>query len=130
VNLLVDSAVYIGLLRAGVDVRQRLLPALQAGELYNCGVVRAEVVRGIINPRVKAGMIAFFDITPEVPVDAKMWRDISELGWELGRKGKTPPLTDLVIAACAMRIRATLISPDAHFEDVPTLLLRSDLPGL
>lgn len=129
-NLLVDSAVYIDLLRARVDVRQRLLPVLQAGALYNCGVVRAEVLRGVINPRIKAGMEAFFDITPEVPTDAKMWRQVSEMAWELERKGKQPPLTDLVIAACALRIRATLISPDAHFRDVPDLLLRTDLPEL
>ena len=129
-NLLVDSAVYIDLLRAGIDVRQRLLPALQAGELYNCGVVRAEVLRGIKSPRIRAGMEAFFDITPEVPTDAKMWREVSELGWELGRRGKSPPVTDLAIAACALRIRATLVSPDAHFTDVPSLSLRTELPEM
>ena len=128
--LLVDSAVYIDLLRAGVDVRQRLLPALRAGDLYNCGIVRAEVLCGIKSPRLKADMETFFDITPEVPADAKLWRQVSELGWELGRRGKWPPVTDLAIAACAMRIRATLISPDAHFEDIPGLLLKADLPGL
>lgn len=127
-TILLDSAVYINLLRAKVDVRQTLVSALQAGQLYNCGVVRAEVLRGISNLRFKAEMEAFFDIIPEVPTDAKMWRQVSDIGWNLGRKGKWPPVTDLVIAACAMRVRATLISPDAHFVDIPGLLLRQDLP--
>jgi predicted nucleic acid-binding protein len=127
-TLLVDSAVYIDLLRAGVDVRQRLLPALSSGDLYNCGVVRAEVLRGVKNPRLKEDLAAFFDIIPEVPTDARMWRQISDLGWELGRRKKWPPVTDLAIAACAMRVRATLISPDAHFLDIPGLSRQIDLP--
>ena len=105
-TLLVDSAIYIGFLRAGIDFRQRLLPALRAGDLYGCGIVRAEVLRGVKNPRLKADLESFFDILPEVPTDAKMWRQISDLGWELGRKGKWPPVTDLAIAACALRIGA------------------------
>lgn len=109
---------------------QHLLPVLRAGALYNCGVVRAEVVRGIKSLKLKADMERFFDITPEVPTDARLWRTVSELGWTLGRAGKWPPVTDLVIAASAMRIRATLISLDAHFLDVPGLLLRGELPEL
>jgi predicted nucleic acid-binding protein len=56
-----------------------------------------------------------------------LWRKVSELGWKLGRKGKWPPATDITIAACALRIGATLISPDAHFIDVPGLILVPDL---
>ncbi len=125
---LVDSAVYIDILRAGKDVRQVLLPFLLSGELYNCGVVRAEVLRGIKSPKVYKDMVAFFDIVPEVPTDPKLWRHVSELGWEMGRMGKWPPATDLAIAACALRVRATLVSPDKHFADVPELSLRGDLP--
>lgn len=126
--ILVDSACYIDLLRAGVDVRQKLLPAMRAGELYNCGVVRAEVLRGMKVPRFRDGMEAFFDIVPEVPTDARLWRHVSELGWQLGRAGKWPPVTDLVIAACALRVGAVLVSPDAHFEGIPVLRLSKSLP--
>ena len=127
-SVLVDSAAYIDLLRAGVDVRQVLLPAVREGQLYSCGVVRAEVLRGFKNLRLKADMQAFFDITPEIPTDAKLWRAVTEIGWELGRKGKWAPVTDLAIAACALRIGATLVSPDKHFEGIPGLLLRPDIP--
>ncbi len=125
--ILVDSAVFIDLMREGKDPRQELLPHLRACELYNCGAVRAEVLRGIKVPRIKADMEAFFDIIPEVMCDAKLWRQVSELGWKLGRAGKWPPVTDLVIAACALRVGAELISPDRHFEDVEGLALRKHL---
>jgi predicted nucleic acid-binding protein len=127
-NLLVDSAAYIDLLREGVDVRQRLLPFLRAGCLYNCGVVRAEVLRGMKSSKARDGMEAFFDIIPEAPTDARLWRYVSHLGWELGRRGKWPPVTDLVIAASALRTSAQLVSPDAHFTDVPGLRLLEKIP--
>ncbi len=125
--ILVDSAVIIDLMRDGKDPRQELLPLLRSCELYNSGVVRAEVLRGIKVPRIKVEMEAFFDIIPEVMCDARMWRQVSDIGWKLGRKGKWPPVTDLVIAASAMRVGATLVSPDKHFEDVEGLLLRKHL---
>lgn len=126
--ILLDSAAYIGLMRELKDPRQVLVPYMLAGELYNCGVVRAEVLRGIKHPQVLAGMETFFDIVPEVPADPKLWRKISEIGWKLGRKGKWPPVTDLAIAACAMRVGATLISPDRHFEGIEGLQLLKQLP--
>lgn len=125
--LIVDSAVYIDFLRAGVDIRQRLLPVLRAGELYNCGIIRAEVVRGIRNARLRQEMEQFFDVIPEVVPDARLWRQVTELGWDLGRQGKWPPVTDLAIAACTLRVRARLISPDKHFRDIPGLDLTETL---
>ena len=44
---IVDSGIYIEFLRRSDDIRVPLTPFLQAGELFNCGVVRAEALRGI-----------------------------------------------------------------------------------
>ena len=124
---LIDSAAYIDLMRAGQDPRQVLAPLLRAGRLYNCGIVRAEVLRGIKIEKAYRQMEQFFDIVPEVPSDPRLWRDVSQLGYDLGRKGKWPPVTDLAIAAAALRIHATLISPDAHFKDIPHLPLATQI---
>ena len=124
---LIDSAAYIDLMRAGQDPRQVLAPLLRAGRLYNCGIVRAEVLRGIKIEKAYRQMEQFFDIVPEVPSDPRLWRDVSQLGYDLGRKGKWPPVTDLAIAAAALRIHATLISPDAHFQDIPHLPLATQI---
>jgi predicted nucleic acid-binding protein len=126
--ILVDSAIYIGLMRSGQDPRQVLVPYMMSGELYNCGVVRAEVLRGMRQTSELADMEEFFDIVPEVPTDPKLWRKVSEIGWKLGRKGKWPPVTDLAIAACAMRVGATLISPDKHFEGIEGLSVLKQMP--
>lgn len=126
--ILVDSAIYIDRLRAGEDLPRLLLPHLRRGMLYNCGVVRAEVIRGVKNQRVKTELADFFNIIPEVPMTARMWQQISESAWTLDRTvGGHVPLTDLVIAHCAMHVGAVLISPDGHFQGIPGLTLRGDL---
>lgn len=126
--ILVDSAVYIGRLRAGEDIRQELMPYLANGMLFNCGIVRAEVIRGFKNPRLKAEMTAFFNIVPEVPTTARMWQQVAEMAWALDRaSGGSRPLTDVVIARCAMHVGAVLVSPDQHFQDIPGLKLRETL---
>lgn len=125
--IIVDSAWIIDHMRAGQDFRQRLIPSLRAGQLYNAGVIRAEVLRGIKQQRMRDEVCDFFDIVPEVPCDAKLWRQVSEIGWALGRRGKWPPVTDIAIAACALRVGATMISPDMHFHDIPGLNVRDDL---
>lgn len=126
--ILVDSAVYIDRLRAGHDIRQELMPWLANGLLYNCGLVRAEVIRGFKDARLKAEMTSFFDIVPEVPTTARLWQQVAELAWTLDRTlGGHRPLTDIVIARCALQIGAVLISPDVHFDHIPGLKRREKL---
>ncbi len=127
-NLIVDSSAYIDLLRNGVDVRQRLVSFLRSGTLYNCGVIRAEVLRGLRFPAARDGMEAFFDIIPEIPSDSWLWRQVAGLGWELGRKGQWPPVTDLVIAASALRVGAALVTLNSHFEGIPRLKTLPEIP--
>jgi predicted nucleic acid-binding protein len=43
------------------------------------------------------------------------------LAWELDRQGDVLPLTDLVIASCALRIDAAVLTLDHHFALVPGL---------
>lgn len=126
--VIVDSCIWIDELRRGRDVRQMLLPLLRVGRLYNCGVVRAEVVRGIKSTRARDGLEAFFDIIPEIPSDAKLWRDVSRIAWDLARAGNHPPMTDLVIAVSSLRIGAILVTVDGHFNGIPGLRLSEDLP--
>ena len=126
--VIVDSCIWIGFMRSGRDPRQELMPLLRAGHLYNCGVIRAEVLRGMKFEKRMRELEAFFDIIPEVPTDAKIWRQVSTMGWSLARLGKTPQVTDLTIAACAMRTRATLVTVDKHFDALPGLNLSATLP--
>lgn len=127
--VIVDSCFWIDRLREGRDIRQELLPLLRAGMLYNCGVIRTEVLRGIISTQARNGLEAFFDIIPEIPSDTKIWRDVSRIAWELARGGDHPPIPDLLIAVSSIRIGAILVTFDAHFDRIPGLRLSENLPN-
>jgi predicted nucleic acid-binding protein len=119
--LLVDSSYYIDLARGGRDPLQALALAAVETDLAVCGVVRAEVGRGIRQPKVRGRFKAFWDVMLNVPTDNRIWDAVEELAWRLDREGEVLPLTDLVIASCAKRIGAAVLTLDHHFARIPGL---------
>ncbi len=104
-----------------------LAPQVTAGELLNCGIVRVEVLRGVLKLRVKTELTHFFNIVPEVPLTATLLNNAANLAWSLDRQGKILPVTDIIIAACAQLAKAELITEDLHFQKIPNLKVRAEL---
>jgi tRNA(fMet)-specific endonuclease VapC len=121
--VLVDSSVYIHLLRNGTDPIAALSERFEATEIVGCDIVRCEVLRGIIRQRVKAELAEFFNLLIHVTMDHRAWEETEELVWRLDRAGKILPLTDLIIAVCAFRAEASIVTRDRHFEMIPHLRL-------
>ncbi len=128
--ILIDSTIYIDWLRKRADLQRILAPWIKAQAVACCGVVRAEVVRGVLNRRQKGKVHDLFDAMEDVATDAECWRSVSELGWQLDRKGEVIPLSDLIIAVCAQRAGAAVITTDGHFSRIPNLEVRSEVPLL
>jgi predicted nucleic acid-binding protein len=125
--ILIDSSIFIGWTRRGINPLDMLRRQLHANELVSCGVVRCEVLRGAIKPKALAELNALFDVIPEIPTTAKIWQQTAGLAWELDRKGMVLPLPDLVVAACALSMEATVITTDTHFAKIPELKIRREL---
>lgn len=126
---LVDSTIYIGLLRSRRDPVEALRPWLISDEILCCGVIRCEVIRGIVRESLRERMRELFDTLNTVAIDDSLWDDISHLAWTLDRRGAVVPLTDLMIAGCALRSGATVVTSDRHFRKVPDLAVLSALPA-
>ena len=124
---LVDSTKYISWMRSGNNPLTVLESALRARSLVSCGIVRIEVLRGIIKPKARKQIEALFEAIPEIPIDDGIIADAAETGWRLDRKGTIVPVTDLLIASCAKRVGATVVSEDTHFRHIPGLPLLKDL---
>jgi predicted nucleic acid-binding protein len=122
---LVDSCMYIGWMR------DRLNPVKLLQEhhpkLVSCGIIHIEVLRGVVNPRIRSYMAAFFDTLPAIPLSPVQLEDVAELAWRCDRRGIVLPVTDLMIASCAMKVGATVITRDRHFAAVPGLEVRDEL---
>jgi predicted nucleic acid-binding protein len=127
---LVDSSRIIDWMRRGRSPVRILRPFVLAGQTVTCSIVRVEVLRGIVNSAAHAEMTSLFDAIPEEPVDTEIGRQASALAWTLDRKGRVLPVSDLIIACCALRARARLVTLDPHFESVPGLRIVKELPDL
>lgn len=120
-SILVDSNVYIGLLRRGLDPVQVLGAWADTTDLATCGMVRLEVERGLKIERVRRHLKVFFDVLVMIPTGNTTWAHATKLAWSLDRHGITLPAQDCLIAACAQSIVAAVLTDDHHFDHIPGL---------
>lgn len=126
-RVLIDSNIYIGFLRKGQDPFTELDVRLSLLNVVCCGVVKAEVMRGIKSMRLRTQMERFFSIVQMVGTSARLWDEVWQLSWKLDRQGSVLPLTDIIIACCALREGAAVMTNDRHFDQIPGLrVIRPD----
>jgi predicted nucleic acid-binding protein len=125
--LLIDSSIYIALLRAGQDVGVQLRDRIDAGSALTCGIIRIEVLRGIVDRRIREWMEHLFDEMIDCPLDDALVKAAGDLAWQLDRRGTVLPVFDLLIASCGLRARAAVVTTDPHFRLVPDLLVLAEI---
>jgi predicted nucleic acid-binding protein len=117
--VLADSSFYIHLLRQRQDPIRALAVAAATRDLVICGVVRCEVGRALRPEKVRHQFRDFWDVMINVRTDNRLWQQAEQTLWELARQGTIIPLTDAVIACCARRVGAVVLSYDHHFSQIP-----------
>ena len=125
--ILVDSSWYIRHMREGRPLRE-LVPIAMARDVATCGIVRCEVGRGVTDPVLLKKFDERRGVMMYVPTDNKHWADAEALLWKLNRQGITLPLADVVIACCARRIGAVVLTHDGHFSMIPGIRCTSRNP--
>lgn len=125
--VLVDSCYYIRSLRERSDPLRALALTAASRDLATCGVIRSEVGRALIQPKVRERFTAAWNVMINVPTDNRLWHEAERMAWELDRKGRILPLTDIVIACSAIRIGAVVLTFDHHFHDIPGLRVTNHL---
>lgn len=117
--VLADSSFYIGLLRQRQDPLRALALAAATRDVVICGVVRCEVGRALRPRETRQRFHAFWEVSVNVPTDNRLWEEAERTLWELDREGVVLPLTDVVIACCARRVGAVVLTFDGHFSCIP-----------
>jgi predicted nucleic acid-binding protein len=117
--VLPDSSFYIRLLREGRDPIKALTLAAQTRDLAVCGTIRCEVGRALRLPRVRQQFHAWWDVMINIPTDNQLFQDAEQTLWTLDRQGIILSVTDVLIACCALRIGATILTFDEDFLRIP-----------
>jgi predicted nucleic acid-binding protein len=128
VALLIDSSVYIDWMRKRREFIPEILRLQPANPVLICGIIEAEVARGILAAKQRDRFLEFTRLLERIETDTQLWTETSLLAWNLDRKGMTLPLTDIAIAACAKKTGAVLVTLDSDFQKIPGLKTLSRLP--
>jgi predicted nucleic acid-binding protein len=119
--VLIDSNVYIDFLNSGVDPVREICRQLSLDDIASCGVVKAEVLRGVKGQKQRDRLDEFFSVTQMLTTPASLWDEVWQLAWKLDRQGKVLPLQDIVIGCCALRASASVMTRDKHFREIDGL---------
>jgi predicted nucleic acid-binding protein len=106
-------------MKQGRDPMRELQSIGLVRDLATCGIVRCEVARGLRDAALVRKFQARWDVMLYVPTDNSLWADAELTAWKLSRIGQNIPLTDIVIACCARRIGAVVLTYDKHFSHIP-----------
>ncbi len=128
--ILVDSSVYIRLMRQRLDPVAVLFEHYDTVNLMTCGMVRLEVLRGVKNPRLRERLEEFMSVMQYVSTDEQLWREATALASQSDRLGEPIQATDALIAAAALSKSASVLTLDSDFKRVPGLHVLSLPPGL
>ena len=120
-DVLIDSNVFINLMKHRGDPAPWLYRWAGGRNLAICGMVRVEVLRGVKSPNAYRRLNDFMDVMVNVPTSNRLWDQASALAWKLDRQGLVIPGTDVVIAASAIAIGASVLTSDAHFSRIDGL---------
>lgn len=116
--ILVDTSSWIHLLRSDGDpiVRARVEEALTTGRACWCPIVQLELWNGARGNRERKVLRRFVEYLPELPIDETVWRLGHDLAQRSRARGVTVPVTDILIAACALHHDAALETADSDFD--------------
>lgn len=126
--ILIDSCIYIEHLRAGRDPAQVFAPYAQRHDLATCGVIRCEVIRGMRTPKARRALADYMDCLLYIPTLNNVWEAAEEVLWQTDRAGFKIPVTDALIAVCAMKTGGAVLTKDHHFKAIPGLRVFENFP--
>jgi len=116
--VLVDTSAWLLALRKKYlpSVKERIDILLGEDRVATAGIIKLELLGGAKTEsefyRLKSRLDALFT----VETDESVWERASELAFELRRQGITVPYTDILIASSALKLKASILHVDYHFD--------------
>ncbi len=121
----IDTSAWVDYLRGrNGPVYNRVREALTNKKDYRVaidGVVLAELLQGIKHKKDREFIRKHLLQLPYLPLDKALFLEAGRISRDISSKGNTVPLTDVLVATCAVRHGAVLLAKDTHFKCIPGL---------
>ena len=119
--ILVDSSVYIRLMRQRLDPVAVLFEHYDTVNLVTCGMVQLEVLRAIQDTHARGRLGSFMALMHIVPTDERLWRSALSIATHSSLHGSPVSEANALKAACALRKGASVLTLEADFQRIPGL---------
>lgn len=125
-KIIADTGVWIEFFGSPESsIAARLKQLLMERRVVMVGMVLAELLRGIKNPKEAKTVKEALGRLPYLEVTKEMWEKAGDLSASLRKRGKTIPLSDLVIATAALSADHEVFTVDPHFNDIEGIRLHA-----
>ena len=115
---LVDTSAWILALRKDFlpILKDRIEHLLKENAIVTIGLIKLELLGSTKTEKEFQRLKSRLDALDTVECDLPLWQEAVDLAFKLRSKGISIPYTDILIAAGALKIQATVIHVDAHFD--------------
>ncbi|MCK4309307.1 MAG: PIN domain nuclease [Candidatus Atribacteria bacterium] len=117
---LIDTSAWIlGLKRnSSNQIKNILTEILDKDQSATTGIIILELLQGSKTKKEYTEILSDLSALHYFEVKKEIWEKASQLGFDLRRKGKTIPSTDLLIASIALHYNLILLHADNHFKQI------------
>jgi len=123
-GVVVDTSVWVEFLRGGKSRNPGIVEDLvRSSQAVTCGIVLAELLAGVRNVDERNQLREALAGLDYVETREQTWRRAGELAAELRSKGRTLPMSDLIVAALAIEHGLSVFTVDSHFRHIPGVRL-------
>lgn len=118
-NIIADTSVWIEYFKNNSGIVNFLEKNLLGDSIYIVGIVVAELMQGVKSEKGRELLRANLDAIQYIEMTYDDWIKTGDMSNELRKKGITLPLTDIALAAVAIRNGMEVATLDKHFEYIP-----------
>jgi predicted nucleic acid-binding protein len=122
-QVLVDTSVWIEFFKKGGDTGAALGSLIKTGRVVVAGVVLYEVLQGIKSEKEKRHVTALLSNLDYVEMSQDLWTSAGSLSQTLKGKGFNLPMSDILLAAMALKNNLSVFTLDSHFQHIPGIRL-------
>ena len=120
--VLIDTSVWVDSDHLpDAPVAEELRRLLDRDEVATTELVVAEILQGALSEADFERLSSRFESVQWLHAEPEAWALATRLSFRLRRMGLTTPLSDLLVAAVALRADVPVFATDRHFDRVPDL---------
>lgn len=120
-KIIVDTSIWIEYFKGNFSYTEFIEKGLNEGFVYVTGPIISELLQGVRTQKEYDMLVQCIDAIPFMDCEYKDWINAGSISFRLRKKGITVPLTDVLIAAVALRNNAKIYTLDNHFEKIPDI---------